>query len=322
MTEKADAGLGPRDSGPFVKSLRDVQVPADIASAAASAGATVGEMLDALAGELGGASGLPARQEARDLIAAVVNQPRFWPSAHRDDVLEAPALVALTEASERLRRGMPFQYAVRRADFRSLTLYVDERVLIPRPETELLVDIVLAQTAGRGVVADVGTGSGAIALALAAEGQYERVIATDVSTDALAVARHNVRVLSEERRALVQFRAGSFCAPLAGGRLGALVSNPPYIDPTEARELPDLVRNWEPAWALFAADNGMAAIAAIATGAVELLTSNGLLALEVDSRRAAETAALLEGTGAYQQVAIHKDLTGRERFVVARRKEH
>ena len=320
MTEQADAGLGSRDSGPYVKSLRDVQLPADITSAAASH-TTVGEMLDALAGELGGTSGLPARQEARDLIAAVVNQPRFWPSAHRDDVLEAPALVALTEAAERLRRGMPFQYAVRRADFRSLTLYVDERVLIPRPETELLVELVLAQTAGRGIVADVGTGSGAIALALAAEGQYERVIGTDVSSDALAVARYNVRVLPEERRALVQFRAGTFCAPLAGGRLGALVSNPPYIDPAEARELPDLVRNWEPAWALFSAEHGMAAIASIATGAVDVLVPNGLLALEVDARRAAEAAALLEGTGAYQRVAIHQDLTGRERFVVARRKE-
>jgi release factor glutamine methyltransferase len=202
-----------------------------------------------------------------------------------------------------------------------LTLYVDERVLIPRPETELLVDLVLMQTAGRGIIADVGTGSGAIALALAAEGQYERVIATDVSSDALAVARHNVRALPAERRALLQFRAGSYCAPLSGERLGALVSNPPYIDPAEARELPALVRDWEPAWALFAAEAGMAAIAAIAIGAVEVLAPNGLLALEVDSRRVAEAAALLEGTGAYQTAAVHRDLTGRDRFVVARRKE-
>lgn len=310
-----------RDSGPFVKSLRDVQLPADIASAVASAGATVGEMLEVLAVELGGTTRLPARQEARDLIAAVLNQPRFWPSAHPDELLAAPALVALSEAAERLRRGMPFQYAVRRADFRSLTLYVDERVLIPRPETELLVELVLAATEGRGVVADVGTGSGAIALSLAAEGRFERVIATDVSSDALAVARYNVRVLPEERRALVQFRTGSFCAPLAGERVGALVSNPPYIDPAEASELPALVRNWEPSWALFAAEGGMAAIAAIATGGRGVLMPNGLLALEIDARRAAEAAALVEGTGAYQQVVIHKDLTGRKRFVMARRKE-
>lgn len=319
--DSADSGPGSRDSGPFVKALRDVQLPADIASSSFASGTTVGEMLDALASELGGASGLPARQEARDLIAAVVNQPRFWPSAHNDELLEPAALVALAEAAERLRRGMPFQYAVRRADFRSLTLYVDERVLIPRPETELLVDLVLAQTGGLGVVADVGTGSGAIALALATDGQFERVIATDVSSDALAVARYNVRVLPEGRRGLVQFRSGSFCAPLAGERLGALVSNPPYIDPSEARELPVLVRNWEPSWALFASEGGMAAIAAIAAGAADVLLPHGLLAFEIHERRAAEAAALLGETGLYQQLAIHKDLTGRERFVVARRKE-
>ena len=317
----ADAGSGGRDSGPYVKSLREVELPADIASAVSSDAATVGEMLDALSVELGGRAGLPARQEARDLIAAVLNQPRFWPSANRDAPLEPAALVALAEATERLKRGMPFQYAVRRADFRSLTLYVDERVLIPRPETELLVEMVLAQTGGMGGIADVGTGSGAIALALASEGRYDRVIATDISSDALAVARHNARLLAPDRRAVVEFRAGSYCAPLAGEQLAAVVANPPYIAPAEAPELPTLVRNWEPPFALFAADEGMAAIEAIASGAVGVLVPHGLLALEVDARRAAAAAALVEGTGAFEQVVIHNDLTGRERFVVARRKE-
>jgi release factor glutamine methyltransferase len=318
---KADTGPGARDSDPYVKALRDVELPADFASAPVSGGTTVGEMLDVLAAELGGASGLPARQEARDLIAAVLGQPRFWPSAHREEVLAPSALVALSEATERLKRGMPFQYAVRRADFRALTLYVDERVLIPRPETELLVEIVLAQTGRSGAIADIGTGSGAIALSLAGEGQYDRVIATDISSDALAVARHNLRVLPVERRPVVEFRTGSYCAPLVGERLAAVVANPPYIAPAEASELPTLVRNWEPPFALFASDAGMAAIDAIAKGAVGVLVPHGLLALEVDARRAGAAGALLEGTGAFDHVAIHRDLTGRERYVVARRKE-
>jgi release factor glutamine methyltransferase len=304
-----------------VKALRDVEVPADIASAAPSGGTTVGEMLDALALELGGTSGLPARQEARDLIAAVLSQPRFWPTAHRDEPLAPATLVALSEATERLRRGMPFQYAVRRADFRAMTLYVDERVLIPRPETELFVDLVLAQTGGGGCIADIGTGSGAIALALASEGRYDKVIATDISSDALAVARHNARLLPPDRRAVLEFRSGSFCAPLAGERLAAVVANPPYIAPAEASELPTLVRNWEPPFALFAADDGMAAIESVATGAVGVLVPHGLLALEVDARRATAAAELVGRSGAYAQVTVHKDLTGRERFVVARRKE-
>ncbi len=320
MTDSVVPGRGPRDSGPFVKSLRDVELPADISSVA-PAGGSIGEMLDALAAELGGSTGMAARQEARDLIAAVLGKPKFWPTAHRDEPLAPATLVALSEAAERLRRGMPFQYAVRRADFRTLTLYVDERVLIPRPETELLVDLVLAQTAGTGTIADVGTGSGAIALSLAAEGRYDKVIATDISSDALTVARHNVRALAPERRALVEFRAGSWCAPLAGEALDALVANPPYIAPAEAGELPDLVRNWEPSFALFAERDGMAAIRAIVSGAVAVLVPHGMLALEVDARRAADAAALVHATGAFEQVVIHKDLTGRERFVVARRKE-
>jgi release factor glutamine methyltransferase len=318
MTDSVEQGSGPRDSGPYVHALRDVELPADIASAA---GGTIGETLDALADELGGASALAARQEARDLIAAVLGQPKFWPSAHRDEPISMAAIVALSEAAERMRRGMPFQYAVRRADFRTLTLYVDERVLIPRPETELLVELVLAQTAGAGVVADMGTGSGAIALSLAAEGRYERVIATDISSDALTVARHNLRAIPADRRAVLDFRAGSWCAPLAGERLGALVANPPYIAPAEADELPDLVRNWEPSFALFSERDGMAAIRAVVTGAIPVLQSHGLLALEVDARRAGEAVGLVEGTHAFEQVTIHRDLTGRERFVVARRKE-
>ncbi len=317
MTD-AKEGAGNRDSGPFVKSLRDVELPADITPAAEG---TIGEMLDALADDLGRASGMPARQEARDLIAAVLGLPRFWPSVHRDEPLAPAALVALAEAAERLKRGMPFQYAVRRADFRHLTLYVDERVLIPRPETEQLVELVLAATAGAGVIADVGTGSGAIALSLAAEGRYERIIATDISSDALTVARHNLRALPAERRTLLDYRAGSWCAPLAGEVLGALVANPPYIAPAEAGELPDLVRNWEPSFALFAERDGMAAIRALVAGAAPVLAAHGLFALEVDTRRAADAAALVDGSGAYEQVTVHKDLTGRERFVVARRKE-
>lgn len=325
MTDSTDGETGERNSGPYVRSLRDIELPADIASAAPG-GSTIGEMLDVLAEELGALSGLPARQEARDLIAAVLGQPRFWPTAHRDEPLTPATLVALSEAAERLRRGMPFQYAVRRADFRGLTLYVDERVLIPRPETELLVDLVLAQTSGSGRVADVGTGSGAIALALAAEGRYERIIATDISSDALQVARHNLRALPADRRGLVDLRAGNWCAPLGGEPLGAVVSNPPYIAPAEAGDLPDLVRNWEPSFALFSDRDGMAAIRAVAAGAAPVLTAGGLLAMEVDSRRAGDAAAVVTATmvqeqPAYAQVAIHNDLTGRERFVVARRKE-
>jgi release factor glutamine methyltransferase len=218
-----------------------------------------------------------------------------------------------------MRRGMPMAYAVGRAAFRHLTLLVDRRVLIPRPETEVAVDLALAATGGRGRVADVGTGSGAIALALAAEGSFEAVIATDASADALAVAAANLAAIPEDRRPLVTFRRGDLLEPLHGERLGAVVSNPPYIANGERDALPASVREWEPASALFAGDDGMDAIRRLVAGAADVLDPGGLLLVEIDSRRAAVARHCAETQGRWTDVHIRPDLTGRERFLVARR---
>ncbi|HLA89673.1 MAG TPA: peptide chain release factor N(5)-glutamine methyltransferase [Gemmatimonadaceae bacterium] len=279
------------------------------------------DLLDHLATELAGPGIPPARADARDLIAAVLDQPKFWPSAHPSLELDAATTRAIREAAARLGRGMPFQYAVGKASFRHLTLCVDPNVLIPRAETELIVDIVLALTRGEGEVADVGTGCGAIALALAAEGRFRRVIATEVSPAALAVARRNLGALREERRAVVDFREGSLLAPLHGERLSAVVANPPYISPAEAGDLPSSVRDWEPPLALFSAEDGMAAIRAFVRDAPAVLEPGGALVLEVDARRAGLARDAATGVGRWRDVEIRRDLTGRERFLVARRKE-
>jgi release factor glutamine methyltransferase len=274
-------------------------------------------VLDALALRLAGPLVPAARQEARDLIAAVLDVPRYWPSGHRDEALTAAQLREIESGVERLSQGMPFAYAVRRASFRQLSLYVDERVLIPRPETEVLVDLVLAAAGGRGgVVIDVGTGSGCIAMALATEGKFDRIIATDVSADALEVAR-----LNSAGTARMELRTGSYLAPCRSERASVIVSNPPYIAWSEAASLPALVRDWEPAPSLFADDNGMAAIDAIAAEGADVLEGGGLLALEVDSRRADEAAQAVSRIGAYRDVVVRPDLTGRARFVLARREE-
>jgi release factor glutamine methyltransferase len=210
--------------------------------------------------------------------------------------------------------GMPFAYAVRRAAFRHLTLNVDERVLIPRQETELLVDLVLgARPAPGGVVADVGTGSGAIALALASEGNFDRIIATDVDAGAIAVARSN------RGQSSVEFRVGNLLAPLAGERLDVLVSNPPYIAYHEANDLPTSVRDWEPSHALFSGGDGLEATRRIVEGAPALVCRGGLMALEVDSRRALDVTGLVASNGAFTNVRLYQDLTGRDRFVLATR---
>ena len=280
-------------------------------------GQTIGAALDAIAARIAGPLSPPARQEARDLIAAVLDVPRFWPSAHREQLLTSAHAEAIDAAAARLARGLPFAYAVQRAPFRNLSVYVDERVLIPRPETEMLVDLILDSTGrGTGLAIDVGTGSGCLALALATEGGFERAIATDVSAHAVEVARTNLA--GTER---VEVRTGSYLAPCRGERASVVVSNPPYIAWSEAGELPALVRDWEPATSLFADENGMAAIRAIATEAIPILIGGGLLALEIDSRRGEVSAELVRQLGAYRDVVVRTDLTGRARFVLARRVE-
>lgn len=282
---------------------------------------TVGELLDQLADALAGPNVPPARADARDLIAALLDKPRFWPTGNRALELDGATEAAIRAAAARLMQGMPMQYAVGSAAFRHLTLAVDSRVLIPRPETEVLVDLALMVSGGVGTIADICTGSGCIALALAAEGSYDRVIGTDLSADALDVARANLRAIPEERRALVEFRQGDLLAPLQGERVRTIVSNPPYISPAEAGDLPAAVREWEPHLALFSEDEGMAAIRALVRGAPDVLQPGGVLLMEVDSTRARLVRDVVEGDPHYRGVEIRLDLTGRERFVVARRKE-
>ena len=258
------------------------------------------------------------REEARALLVSLLDVRRSWPAYHADELLSPQVVDALERAAAKRARGAPIQYATGRAAFRHLTLAVDERVLIPRPETEVLVDLAL-ERCDRGTVVDVGTGSGCIALSLASEGCFARVIATDVSAGALVVARENAARLRAVLRTPVELREGSLLAPLAGERVRMIVSNPPYIAPSEAAALPSLVRDWEPAIALYSPDEGMAHITALGRDAAAVLEPGGWLLLEVDARRAALAAETVSASGWYQEVAVHRDLTGRDRFVVARR---
>lgn len=281
---------------------------------------TVGALVRELEGVLEPALRDDAGEEARGIVAMLMDMPRSWPMRHSGAESE-PDLVRRARAAAAARaRGMPLPYAVGRAAFRHLTLEVDERVLIPRPETEGLVDLVLGSGLSGGLAIDVGTGSGAIALALAQEGRFDRIIATDVSTDALLVAAANARRLRSALGTPIEFRAGAGLAPVAGLRARAIVSNPPYISWGEAAALPSSVRNWEPSVALFSGVSGLDATVAVVRDAGALLEPGGLLALEVDVRRAATVATLVAGDGRYAAVAVRTDLFARERFVTAVRR--
>lgn len=281
----------------------------------------VGTLVSQIAHVLAEAGIADAPAEARDLVAVVAGRNRFWPSLHADQALASEIAARAEAVATRRASGMPFAYAVGRASFRHLTLEVDERVLIPRQETEVLVDLVLSHRAmiPGGVVADVGTGSGAIALSLAAEGHFDRIIATDVAGGALEVARRNMNALPVGTTAAMEFRAGNLLAPLGGERLDVLVSNPPYIAHDEAAELPASVRDWEPSHALFSGGHGLELTRQIIGGAPALLCSGGLLALEVDCRRALQVVELAASSGDFSNIQLYQDLMGRDRFVLATR---
>lgn len=226
----------------------------------------------------------------------------------------------LADYKARLKRRVrhePLQYIDGVAAFRELELQVDGRVLIPRPETELLVDRILDWAADReGLdVLDVGTGSGAIALSLAAEGNFRQIVATDASADALDVARVNARRLVPE--AAVEFVEGSGYAPVHGRKFDVIVSNPPYIAQAERASLDPEVREWEPEIALFAEKDGMATLIELVDGAPEHLNPGGLLALEIGASQGHAVAALIRNQPSFSGTKILPDLSGRDRIVMA-----
>jgi release factor glutamine methyltransferase len=241
-------------------------------------------------------------------------------------MLDPHVIAPARHAVSQLIAGAPFAYAVGRVTFRHFDLRVDQRVLIPRPETEVLVDEILHRfrpryAVGRdwGTAVEIGTGSGAIALSLAAEGKFSRVVATDTSLDALAVARKNAELVADALHCPLEFRAGSLLAPVRDLRPRLIVSNPPYVAFDEIAKLPVSVRNWEPPAALLSGSHGLAATAAIVQEGASLLDAGGILALEVDERRASTVAEMLMTAGGYIDVGVRLDLTGRERFVFASR---
>ena len=259
------------------------------------------------------------RLDAEGLLAAALGVDRLQLYLKYDRPLSSEEREAFKPLLRRRAGREPLQYIIGRTGFRELELKTDPRVLIPRPETEVLVQEVLDwASAGAESVWDMGTGAGAVALSLAAEGTWTRVVATDVSPEALSVAADNA-----ERYDLgghVEFREGSLFEPLEEGeRFDVIVSNPPYIAEGEKGELQPEVRDWEPPEALFAGEDGLDVIRELVAGAPKHLLSGGLLALECGLGQAEGIAADVQATGAFGAVRIRADLTGRPRFVTAER---
>lgn len=260
-----------------------------------------------------------ARLNGELLLAGVLGCKRLDLYLQHDRPLAAEELAEFKTRLRRRARREPLQYIDGTAAFRNLVLRVDPRVLIPRPETEGLVQQVLDWARGREALTavDVGTGSGAIALALATEGPFARVVATDAQAEALAAARENHAVAAPG--APVEFRQGDLLAPVRGERFDVVVSNPPYVGDEERASLDPEVREWEPASALFAGVGGMDVIRRLVPQAAEALKPGGLLALEIGASQGAAVARVIEETNAFGAPRVRPDLAGRDRVALAER---
>ena len=275
--------------------------------------AAIGGLLDAAADRLRAAGIVKPRREANRLWAW---QNRITPGQAVLDRLreaEAPRREAFEAAVSRRVAGEPLAYVLGSTGFRSLELTVDRRALIPRPETELLVDQAL-RLVRSGRALDVCTGSGCLALALAAEGGFSQVIGSDLSRDAVALAALNARACRLPAL-LVRSDLGT---AFRGERFDLVVSNPPYLTEAEYQGLDPSVKVWEPPEALIAGPDGLAAIRRLLEQAPGLLAPGGWMVMELDFSRADLTAELARGAGLVA-VNVLNDLFGRARYLVARR---
>jgi len=238
--------------------------------------------------------------------------------AHKEDAAPADAANAMRALVERRLSGEPIQYITGEAEFYRLPIVVNRDVLIPRPETELLVEkfVELASTFRRPRVLDVGTGSGAIAIAIRHEWPDAIVTATEISESALELARRNAERLGFANR--IRFLQGDLLAPVADERFEIIVSNPPYVSERDRNSLSVEVREFEPAQALFAGEDGLAVYRRLIPAAFAALVSGGFVVLEIGCGQKEDVAALLAESG-FAEIDLAPDLQGIPRVVVARR---
>lgn len=252
--------------------------------------------------------------DALYLLTHVLNSNTAWIFLHNDDALDETQQHTFLKLIASRAQGLPIAYLTKTRGFWALDFMVDERVLIPRPETELLIELTLQALPEdqNCKIVDLGTGSGAIALSLAHERKHWQIDAVDQSSDALTVAKLNAQQL---RLPQVNFYCGSWCEPLPTKDYDAIISNPPYL----ANDDPHLAQGdlrFEPQTALASGATGLEAYAEIITTAKEYLKNQGLLILEHGFEQRAALVAMLRAHG-YQALQVFDDYQGLARVVIA-----
>ena len=256
-----------------------------------------------------------AGREAWWIWEKISGKPHAYHVTREADDVSTALAAQFAQAVDRRCGGEPLAHVLEEAAFRLLLLSSDRRALIPRPETEGLIDLVLERQRS-GLAADIGTGTGCIAMSLAREGDYEMVVAVDRSPEALELARSNIR----RQPYPVTLVLSDLCESLASERFDVLVSNPPYLTDGEYAALTDSVKQWEPEAALRSGQDGLAATRRLVRDGLRVVKPGGWIFMEIDSNRASQSAAEAVQAG-WSDVLVKDDLFGRARYLVARRSE-
>jgi release factor glutamine methyltransferase len=285
---------------------------------------TLTETLNSAAITLSAAGIANARLDAEVLLSHIIHKDRVWLITHRADVLDDKDQRDFDEAIERRSKREPLQYIIGNQEFWGLEFKVTPDVLIPRPETELIIEAAIAMVQDRNKpvrIIDLCTGSGCIAVSLAKELANAHVIATDASEKALAVARENTRDHGVADR--IRYLEGDLFEPLKEldirGQIDIIVSNPPYVRESDLAALQSEVKDYEPLMALVAGPEGTEIAQRIIRHATEYLKKNGALIMEMGLGQAGALTRMTEATGAYGKPEVLKDLAGIERVIVARK---
>jgi release factor glutamine methyltransferase len=281
--------------------------------------AAVAELLLQGAEHLGaGPHGDRARADAELLLMLVLERSRAWVLAHPEAIPSSQQAGRFIELVERRYCGEPMQYITGETEFYGLPFTVTPDVLIPRPDTEHLVEktLEIARLFHRPRIVDVGTGTGAIAVALAHELQAAEITASDLSETALQVARRNAKRNGVETR--IRFLQGDLLAPVAGEQFELVVSNPPYVPNTDRALIAVEVREFEPALALFAGADGLDVYRRLIPAAYAVLVPDGFIALEIGFSQAQAIEELLRTAG-FQEIEFTPDLQGIPRVASGQR---
>jgi release factor glutamine methyltransferase len=285
---------------------------------------TLAEAINNAANLLSTAGITNARLDAEVLLSHIIVKDRVWLITHPDDVLADKHQREFADVIQRRTRREPLQHIIGNQEFWGLEFKVSPDVLIPRPETEFIIEAALAIVQDRNTlvrIIDLCTGSGCIAVSLAKELTAARIIATDASEKALAVARENTRRHGVSEH--IRFLLGDLFEPLEEldirGQMDIIVSNPPYVQAGDLSTLQPEVRDYEPEMALISGPEGTEMAKRIIQRAPEYLKKNGALIMEMGLGQAEALTRMVEATGAYGNRELLKDLAGIERVLVARK---